>query len=111
MSLTFVKISPSEKTENNEFKEAVKNRLPAKFFFASDVSGMLGLSSRALAHITSSFLVLTADSQKINLGLSLKFEAKSMKVLGYSRKNGRAWEFSERAVNLICEYKVGYLSI
>ena len=51
-------------------------------------------------------MVLTSDSSKNNLGLSLKFEAKSLKVIDYSRKEGRHWEFSERTVDLIREYKV-----
>ena len=51
-------------------------------------------------------MVVTGDRQKNNLGLSLKFEAKSLKVSGYSRKNGRIWEFSEKALDLILEYKV-----
>jgi Exoribonuclease Xrn1 D2/D3 domain len=53
-------------------------------------------------------MVITSDGQKSNLGLSLKFEAKSMKVLDYSQKpaNGRGWEYSEKAIQLIRDYKV-----
>ena len=68
---------------------------------------MLGLSSHALSKIMSSFMVLTSDGAKHNLGLSLKFEAKSLKVIGYSRKADRYWEFSDKAVELLREYKVG----
>ena len=67
---------------------------------------MVGLSGRALSKITSSFMVITGDGQKNNLGLSLKFEAKGLKVIDYSRKDGRYWEFSEKAVDFIREYKV-----
>ena len=66
----------------------------------------MGISGHALSKITSSLMVVTGDRQKNNLGLSLKFEAKSLKVIGYSRKNGRIWEFSEKALDLILEYKV-----
>ena len=52
-------------------------------------------------------MVITSDGQKNNLGLSLKFEAKSMKVIDYSRKEGRTWEYSQKALDLIREYKVG----
>lgn len=53
-------------------------------------------------------MVIASDGQKSNLGLSLKFEAKSMKVLDYSQKatNGRGWEYSEQAIRLIEDYKV-----
>lgn len=43
---------------------------------------------------------------KVNIGLNLKFEAKGLKVLGYSRKNATGWEFSQRAIDLIMDYKV-----
>lgn len=67
---------------------------------------MVGISGLALSKITSSFMVITADNQKTNLGLSLKFDAKALKVIDYSRKGPRHWEFSEKAVELIREYKV-----
>ena len=67
---------------------------------------MVGISGLALAKITSSLMVLHSDGAKTNLGLSLKFEAKGLKVMDFSRKTGRAWEFSNRAVELIREYKV-----
>jgi 5'-3' exoribonuclease 1 len=67
---------------------------------------MVRVSGRALGKITSSFMVVTSDGQKINLGLSIKFEAKSMKVIDYSRKDGRSWEYSQKALDLILEYKV-----
>jgi hypothetical protein len=51
-------------------------------------------------------MVVTSDGQKINLGLSLKFEMKRLKVIGYSRKDGRNWEFSDVAIQLILDYKV-----
>ena len=51
-------------------------------------------------------MVALSHGQKINIGLKLKFEAKGLKVSGYSRKNGRSWEFSDRAVKLISDYRV-----
>lgn len=44
------------------------------------------------------------DDQRCNLGLNLKFEAKKMKVLGYSRRGDGGWEFSPKAVELLREY-------
>ncbi|KAG2356546.1 hypothetical protein BDR07DRAFT_1423066 [Suillus spraguei] len=70
-------------------------------FFLSDKTE----NNKALSKITSSFMV-PSDHQKNNLGLSIKFEAKGLKVIDYSRKAGRYWEFSEKAVDLIREYKI-----
>lgn len=51
-------------------------------------------------------MVVCSDGSKSNLGLSLKFEAKALKVIEYSRKDSRVWEFSDKAIQLIEEYKV-----
>ena len=84
----------------------MENRASHRYYPSYKAAGMLNISGRALAKVTSSFMVLTSDSSKHNLGLSLKFEAKSLKVIDYSRKNNRHWEFSEKAIDLIKEYKV-----
>lgn len=54
-------------------------------------------------------MVLLSDKSKLNLGLGVKFEAKGLKVVGFSRKNGRFWEFSETAIQLLSDYKVKLL--
>jgi hypothetical protein len=51
-------------------------------------------------------MIVLSDGAKINLGLGIKFEAKGTKAPGYSRKDGRFWEFSEKAVHILHEYKV-----
>jgi hypothetical protein len=70
------------------------------------LSRSLGISSLALARITSSLLVEGDDGSKTNIGLSLKFESKGMKVLGYTRKADRGWEYSRKAYELIHDYTV-----
>ncbi|EMD33893.1 hypothetical protein CERSUDRAFT_55746 [Gelatoporia subvermispora B] len=99
---------PSEKAENDKFKSIVEKRRSTQYFPSFRVAQILGMSGKALSKITSSFMVVTSNDQKINLGLSLKFEAKGLKVIDYSRKDGRYWEFSEKAVDLIREYKEKY---
>ena len=101
------KLFPSEKAENDKFKELVnRNRKSSRYYPSFKAAEMVGISGRALGKITSSFMVITSDQQKTNLGLCLKFEAKSKKVIDYSRKEGRNWEYSEKAVELLREYKV-----
>ena len=97
---------PTETSEIEMFKRIVDHRTSSNYFGSLRVGDMVGLSGRALSRITSSFMVITGDGQKNNLGLSLKFEAKGLKVIDYSRKDGRFWEFSQKAVDLIREYKV-----
>lgn len=102
---------PSDKTENDKFKAIVDSRVSQPYLPSFKATSTIGISPRALSKITSSFMVLTSDHQKNNLGLSIKFEAKGLKVIDYSRKTGRYWEFSDKAIDLIREYKVGPVQI
>ncbi|KAI0342644.1 hypothetical protein BDW22DRAFT_1329856 [Trametopsis cervina] len=99
---------PNSANENAQFREIVTNRSAQDYYPSYEVSDMTGLSGMAVAKIMSSFMVLTSDGHKHNLGLSIKFEAKGMKVIDYSRKNGRHWEFSDKAVGLLKEYKAKF---
>ena len=106
-SLSFVlAFSPSDKLENEALKEAVAKGTATPYIPSFQVAEMLAISKRALSRVTSSFMVLVTDDQKVNLGLSIKFEGKSMKVLSYSTKYGNVWQFSDLAIDLIRDYKV-----
>ncbi|KAH9998847.1 exonuclease II [Russula compacta] len=108
-SLSFVlAFSPSDKLENEALKNAVAKGTATRYLPSFQVAEILAMSRRALSRVTSSFMVLAADDQKVNLGLSIKFEGKAMKVHGYSNKNGNVWEFSDLAIDLIRDYKEKY---
>ena len=71
------------------------------------VARMLSLNPLVLSKITSSFQVIL-DESRINLGLNLKFEAKKLKVLGYSRRSAAGWEFSNKAIELVKQYMLKF---
>ncbi|KAG0674959.1 hypothetical protein C6P40_001968 [Pichia californica] len=71
---------------------------------AFEASKILGLNTFILSKITSNLMVMDSNSKKINVGLGLKFEGKGIKTLGYTRKNGRYWEYSDLALHMIKEY-------
>ena len=71
------------------------------------VAKMLELNPLVLSKITSSFQVMLDDS-RVNLGLNLKFEAKKLKVLGYSKRDARGWELSRKAITLIQQYMIQF---
>ncbi len=71
------------------------------------VARMLNLNPLTLSKITSSFTV-TMGSQRLNLGLDLKFEARKLKVLGYSRRDKSGWSFSKKAIELIQQYMIKF---
>ncbi|GAA5965952.1 hypothetical protein JCM3765_004130 [Sporobolomyces pararoseus] len=99
---------PSDKAENAIFKTRISNFLSREVHYSPSHSlgRIVGMSGLALSKICSSLLVLFND-QRVNIGLNLKFEAKGLKVLGYSRKGGDGgnWEYSQKAVELIQEYR------
>ncbi|KAI8053522.1 XRN 5'-3' exonuclease N-terminus-domain-containing protein [Syncephalis plumigaleata] len=65
------------------------------------------MSPLLLSKITSTLHVTTGanDEERVNLGLNLKFSTKNQKVHGYSRKGIRGWDFSEKTIQVIQEYK------
>ena len=67
------------------------------------VAQMLNLHPLVLSKLTSAFNVMSSGL-RLNLGLNLKFEAKKLKVLGYSRKNASGWEYSNKAIELLTQY-------
>ncbi|EDR05445.1 uncharacterized protein LACBIDRAFT_303163 [Laccaria bicolor S238N-H82] len=89
---------PAEKAENDQFKAVVQNRRSTHYFPFFKAAEMVGMSGRALGKITLSFMIIASDEQRTKVGLSFKFEAKA---LNYSRKEGRHWEYSQRAIDLI----------
>ena len=96
-----------EKDENERFKLLVRDQPGEKYYPLPEVAKISGLSPKVVSKLTSRVIAVDVDrSGKVNLGLSVKFEAKAQKVIDYSRKTYRSWEFSQATVDLIREYKV-----
>ncbi|KAJ2574854.1 exonuclease II Exo2 [Coemansia sp. RSA 1807] len=76
------------------------------------VARQVGISPLLLSRITSRMLLLdeskTGDAVRIQIGLDLKFEAKRLKVAGYSRRAPNGWQFSDRAIDLITRYRSAF---
>lgn len=96
----------SDRQENFAFKGAVHGSNQAGWLPSHAVSRQLRVPPLSLAKVTSSLMVSVSGDSKVNLGLNLKFEAKSQKVLGYTRKTDGGWEYSPKAVKLVSDYKV-----
>jgi hypothetical protein len=92
--------------ENAKFAAVIQHEKGSQYFSSYEVARQLGISALALSRVTSNLMIILSDGSRINLGLGFKFEAKGMKVPGYSRKNGRIWEFSRTAIQSLHEYKV-----
>jgi hypothetical protein len=94
------------KGKENEFgrQVVVGHHSQVRYTSSYQVANMLGLHPLVLSKITSSFSVAALGLPRLNLGLNLKFESKKLKVLGYSRRSERGWEFSDKAIELLSTY-------
>ncbi|KAG8905353.1 hypothetical protein FRB99_000181 [Tulasnella sp. 403] len=97
---------PSERSEVETLSQLIREHKENELYYpAYRAADMLRLTGYALSRITASLMVVLSKGDKGNLGLNLKFESKSLKVLGYTRKTLKLWEYSEKAILLIQEYK------
>lgn len=80
-----------------------------EYYPSFEVAKKVGVPPLFLSQLTSGFLVednlKPRQSRKLNLGLELKFDAKRLKVLGYTKKTTNYWQYSSLAIELIREYK------
>lgn len=76
-----------------------------KYFPSFIVSKRLQLHPLFLSKITSRFMIADQAGKNINVGITVKFEARHQKVLGYARRNSKGWEYSNLAIDLINQYR------
>ncbi|KAK3846807.1 MAG: XRN 5'-3' exonuclease N-terminus-domain-containing protein [Linnemannia gamsii] len=102
-----VAIPNEHKGEPTFGHEIVKEALSGFVYQPSFVvNKKVGISALILSKLTSSLhVVYRSTDRRINLGLNLKFEGKKQKVLGFTRKTESGWEFSQKAIALLQEYK------
>lgn len=96
--------------EINALRTLMSTRTSERYYPSHILCKKLGISGLAMSKICSSML-LDMDGSRVNVGLNLKFEAKSQKVLGYSQKSANGWEFSDKTIQLIQEYKAQFPEI
>ncbi|CAH1758465.1 10567_t:CDS:10 [Entrophospora sp. SA101] len=97
-------IDQKEHSFGTEIAQDYANRV--KYYPSYEVARRLGVIGLTLSKLTASLHVVCNSGQRINLGLNLKFDAKKQKVLGYTRKsNDSSWEYSDKAIDLLSEYK------
>ncbi|WVQ99991.1 hypothetical protein IAU59_007134 [Kwoniella sp. CBS 9459] len=99
---------PHEAKENLQFSRLVAHRPSGTYYPSPVLARRLGITALSLSRVTSTLLVQLEDGSKTNVGLSLKFESKGLKVLGYTRKNDRGWEYSEKTAQVLREYKEAF---
>jgi len=97
-----------EKVEPTIFAARSAQRAKTRYFPSPDVCKQVRMSALTLSKITSGLMIDMGGTTRLNAGLNLKFEARSQKVLGYAQRNERGWEYSQKAIALITEYKAKF---
>ena len=85
-----------------------KEKKEIRYYPSYEVSKILQIPPLLLSKLTSGFILqhdIGKQPKKVNIGLELKFEAKRLKVLGYTKKVGNVWSYSPLAIRLIEDYK------
>ncbi|KAH3670343.1 hypothetical protein WICMUC_004839 [Wickerhamomyces mucosus] len=75
------------------------------YYPSYEVTRSLGIHPLFLSKITSSFMIEGHKGQKTNIGLDLKFDGKREKVIGYTKKSEKGWQYSAHAIGLIKDYR------
>lgn len=81
----------------------IENR-EIRYLSSYEVAKQLRINGLFLSKITGSYMLKDKGGRKVNVGLDMKFDGRRLKVLGYTRKSGRFWEYSPLAVQLIRDY-------
>ncbi|KXN84037.1 5'-3' exoribonuclease 1 [Leucoagaricus sp. SymC.cos] len=102
---------PSDKSGDERLKGPLRSLGQTRWTPSWKAANLLRITPRALSRITSSFTISIGQEQKTNIGLDMKFEAKAFKVLEYTQKPARHWEYSEKAIELVKDYKVTFPEI
>lgn len=103
--LTSLQFFTTDRNEPHIFAARAAARLQQKYYPSFVVCKQVKMSALTLSKITSGLMMEVKGGQKINVGLNLKFEARAQKVLGYAQRNEQGWEYSEKAIALIKEYR------
>ncbi|KAF5348597.1 hypothetical protein D9756_009691 [Leucocoprinus leucothites] len=107
-----VEWTPQETTELQEIASLVNRTTSSEYLLSHQVAELLHISTLALAKITSSFFVTVGpDSIRVNIGLDLKFDGKGIKVAGYTKREGRHWQYSDKAIALVKSYQAEFPEI
>jgi 5'-3' exoribonuclease 1 len=103
LDATVVKMSMKSEPQFGAICAQVE-RKKIRYIQQSQASKSMSVDSLFFSRITSSYSVENGG-QRVDVGLNLKFDSRRLKVIGYTRKGLRGWEYSEKAMNLIKQYQ------
>lgn len=110
-SPTRLKLEVTKKLDGGEppigHKAYQKDKDMIKYVPAYVAAKKLFVTSLFFSKITSDFR-LKYNNRFVNVGLSLKFESKQHKVLGYAKRFPKGWSYSNLAIKLVEQYRATF---
>lgn len=79
-----------------------------RYLSSYEAAKQLKINGLFLSKITGSYMIRDKAGGRLNVGLDIKFDARRLKVLGYTRKSSRFWEYSPLAMQLIKDYRAKF---
>lgn len=79
-----------------------------RYLTSYEAAKQLRINGLFLSKITGCYMVRDKAGGRQNVGLDIKFDARRLKVLGYTRKNSRFWEYSPLAMQLLRDYRTKF---
>lgn len=76
-----------------------------RYLSSYEAAKALRLNGLFLSKLASAYMLRDKKGGRVNVGLDIKNDARRLKVLGYTRKSGRFWEYSPLALDLIKKYQ------
>lgn len=89
-------------------KRLEMERREIRYLTSYETAKQLKVNGLFLSKITGSYMIRDKAGGRLNVGLDIKFDARRLKVLGYTRKNSRFWEYSPLAIQLLKDYKAKF---
>ncbi|GJQ70278.1 putative 5'-3' exoribonuclease [Trypoxylus dichotomus] len=90
-----------------DFEKSIR----VKYLNSHDAATRLSMSRHLFTRVTGSILVTTLpkmhaneDTNKVNVGLNLKFSKRNEEIPGYTKREGNLWLYSEKAIELVKAY-------
>ncbi|XP_066903342.1 5'-3' exoribonuclease 1 [Halyomorpha halys] len=83
----------------------LSHKTDLRYYPGSIAAQRLGIGSHLFSRLTGSIFIKNADrDERINVGLGLKFTKQGEELIGYTRREGNIWYYSEKTIALLDEY-------
>lgn len=97
---------------NLESVQTIDEEARSHYLSTYDAASSIGISANLLGRLSSTIYMVTGgrrslnvdEKGKMNIGLQLRLVSQDIETVGYTRKVGKNWMYSEKAIELVKAY-------